>query len=150
MDRRVKKMNNFKCILVAVDDSADSKKAFDYALSYAVEHQTKLTITTIFEINLLNVYEYLTPETIATHKKETIAIAEEYRKKALANGLKETTIVVDEGAPAQTILDNVLPAVKPDLLICGSKSKANHTPLVLGSQAALMAKEARCSVLIIR
>ncbi|MFR3360604.1 MAG: universal stress protein [Enterococcus canintestini] len=143
-------MNKFNCILVAVDDSKDSKKAFDYAVAYALEHQAKLTITTIFEINRLNVYEYLTKETIAAHKEQTIAIAEDYRKKAIEKGLKEVTIVVDEGSPAQTILSTVIPAVKPDLLVCGSKGDANHTPLVLGSQAALMAKEAHCSVLIVR
>ncbi|WP_303754750.1 universal stress protein [Enterococcus sp. S86.2] len=143
-------MNTFKCILVAVDDSNDSKKAFEYALTYAMEHQASLTITTIFEINRLNVYEYLTPETIALHKQDTIAIAENYRKQALSKGVKEATVVVDEGTPATVILDKVLPAVKPDLLICGSKSKPNHAPLVLGSQAALLAKGASCSVLIIR
>lgn len=90
-------MNTFKCILVAVDDSNDSKKAFEYALTYAMEHQASLTITTIFEINRLNVYEYLTPETIALHKQDTIAIAENYRKQALTKGVKEATVVVDEG-----------------------------------------------------
>ncbi|BCA86086.1 universal stress protein [Enterococcus saigonensis] len=141
---------SFTHILVAVDDSDDSKKAFEYALTYAIEQQAELTITTIFEINRLNVYEYLTPETLALHKQKTIAIAENYRKRALSQGVKKVAIVVDEGTPATVILEKVLPAVKPDLLICGSKSKPNQAPFVLGSQAALLAKGASCSVLIIR
>lgn len=143
-------MYSFKKILVAVDDSPDSLQAFNYAAAYAKQNHSKLGIATIFEINRLNVYEYLTPEVIRENKQKILNVAENYRQQALNVGVKDIEVIVEEGSPANAILNQIMPVFEPDLLICGSKGKPNKSPLDLGSQAAALAKGATCSVMIVR
>ncbi|KAF1300015.1 universal stress protein [Enterococcus sp. JM9B] len=140
----------FKKILVAVDESKDSQKAFSAAVKLAQENHSVFVIATIFEINQLNVYEYLTPETLEKKKQHATQIAENYRQEALRQGLISVEVAMEEGTPADAIIEKILPSVQPDLLVCGSKGKPNKSPLILGSQAALLAKGAPCSVMIIR
>lgn len=95
----------FKKILVAVDESKDSQKAFSAAVKLAQENHSVFVIATIFEINQLNVYEYLTPETLEKKKQHAMQIAENYRQEALREGLISVEVAMEEGTPADAIIE---------------------------------------------
>ncbi|MFD1430380.1 universal stress protein [Lacticaseibacillus mingshuiensis] len=140
---------DFRTILVGVDDSQDALAAFRYAIHRARVDEASLIITTILESGEMNVYEALTKdyvhgerEELETHLKEYVALAE----KA---GIKSVRAVIGEGDAGETIVKTIIPAVSPDLLVIGAAAKtgiAKH----FGSQAAYMAKYAPCSVLVVR
>ena len=75
-------------------------------------------VATIFEIEQLNVYEYLNPDVLRKQKDKAINIAKEDVRKAEGKGLPAPEAFVDEGGPAKVIIKKVLPTYRPDLLIC--------------------------------
>lgn len=136
----------FEKILVAVDDSEDSLKAFDYAVDLASRLGSKIAVATIFEINRLNVYEYLQPENLRQKKEKVVNISEDYMKKAEKAGITVEKAYVDEGDPAHVIVEEIIPIFQPDLLVCGASKKKSF----IRSEANEMAHMAECSVLIVK
>ncbi|WOC53911.1 universal stress protein [Oenococcus oeni] len=139
----------FNRILVGVDDSADAQLAFRYAVRRAVKDNATLIITSILENDEMNVYQALTKDYVHGERDELVEHLKKYRDIAAKAGVKDIKEIVDEGDAGETIIKNVIPAVKADLLIIGSLSKKGISKY-FGSQAAYMAKYAPISVLIIR
>ncbi|PDH93739.1 universal stress protein UspA [Oenococcus oeni] len=139
----------FNRILVGVDDSADAQLAFRYAVRRAVKDNATLIITSILENDEMNVYQALTKDYVHGERDELVEHLKKYRDIAAKAGVKDIKEIVDEGNAGETIVKNVIPAVKADLLIIGSLSKKEISKY-FGSQAAYMAKYAPISVLIIR
>lgn len=139
----------FKNILVAVDDSEDAIQAFKYAIHRAKKDDVGLAIVSILEDDEMNVFQALNTDYVHGQREDLEKHLEEYRKIALDSGVKDVTTIVASGDPGETIVKEVIPHVKPDLLIVGSKSKTGFTKR-FGSQAAYMAKYAPISVLVIR
>ncbi|KGH95348.1 universal stress protein [Oenococcus oeni] len=139
----------FNRILVGVDDSADAQLAFRYAVRRAVKDNATLIITSILENDEMNVYQALTKDYVHGERDELVEHLKKYWDIAAKAGVKDIKEIVDEGNAGETIVKNVIPAVKADLLIIGSLSKKGISKY-FGSQAAYMAKYAPISVLIIR
>lgn len=142
-------MQQFKNILVGVDDSADALKAFDYAIGFSKEQDATLNIISVLEEHDINVYESLNKDFIHGKRQDLVEHLKEYQQKALQAGVNQVNTVVAQGNPGETIVKEVIPKLKPDLLIIGSLAKkglARH----MGSQAAYMAKYAPISVWVIR
>lgn len=139
----------FKKILVAVDDSEDSIKAFRYAIHRAIKDDLGLTIVSILEENVINVYQALTKDYIHGKRDELTKHVEGYREQALAAGVKDVDVWIGAGVPGEEIVNHVIPEVQPDLLVVGAKAKKGITKR-FGSQAAYMAKYAPISVLVVR
>lgn len=139
----------FKHILVGVDDSDDAQLAFRYAINRAKTDGAKLTIVSILEQQNMNVYEAMSKDFIHGQRKDLEEHVLEYQKLAQEFGVQDVNVVVDEGDPGETIVKDIIPAIKPDLLVIGSVSKQGVRKY-FGSQAAYMAKNAPISVLVIR
>ncbi|MCK8607454.1 universal stress protein [Apilactobacillus ozensis] len=141
--------DDFKKILVAVDDSDDAILAFKYAIERAKKDDASLTIVSVLEDEDMNIYQALTKDYIHGERSELEQHVLDYQKQAQEAGVKEVNVIVSEGEAGETIVKDVIPHVEPDLLIIGSESKkgiAKH----FGSQAAYMAKYAPISVMVIR
>ncbi|WP_220751675.1 universal stress protein [Apilactobacillus xinyiensis] len=141
--------DDFKKILVAVDDSDDAILAFKYAIERAKKDNASLTIVSVLEDEDMNIYQALTKDYIHGERSELEQHVLDYQKQAQAAGVKDVNVIVSEGVAGETIVKDVIPHVNPDLLIIGSESKkgiAKH----FGSQAAYMAKYAPISVMVIR
>ncbi|MCL0330154.1 universal stress protein [Apilactobacillus xinyiensis] len=141
--------DDFKKILVAVDDSDDAILAFKYAIERAKKDNASLTIVSVLEDEDMNIYQALTKDYIHGERSELEQHVLDYQKQAQTAGVKDVNVIVSEGVAGETIVKDVIPHVDPDLLIIGSESKkgiAKH----FGSQAAYMAKYAPISVMVIR
>ena len=139
----------FKHILVGVDDSDDAQLAFRYAINRAKADGAKLTIVSILEQDNMNVFEAMSKDFVHGQRKDLEDHVLQYKKLAEQYGIKDVNVVVDEGDPGETIVKDIIPAIKPDLLVIGSVSKQGVRKY-FGSQAAYMAKNAPISVLVIR
>ncbi|AVK63687.1 universal stress protein UspA [Lactobacillus sp. CBA3606] len=139
----------FKHILVGVDDSDDAQLAFRYAINRAKTDGAKLTIVSILEQDNMNVYEAMSKDFIHGQRADLEHHVLQYEKLARQFGVADVNTVVDEGDPGETIVKDIIPALKPDLLVIGSISKQGVRKY-FGSQAAYMAKHAPISVLVVR
>lgn len=138
-----------KNILVGVDDSADAQFAFLNAVSHALEDDSLLHIVTVLENNDLNVFEVLGKDVLAEKRAKIEKRLNEYKEQAVQAGVKEVHIVFAEGEPGETIVKEVIPDVKPDLVVVGAAAKSGLGKY-MGSQAGYVAKYAPVSVLVVR
>ncbi|WP_261809709.1 universal stress protein [Levilactobacillus humaensis] len=139
----------FKRILVGVDDSEDALLAFRYAIQQAKRDDAELVIVSVLEADKMNIYEALDKDYIHGEFDELEEHVREYQKAAESAGVVDVRMMVAEGEPGETIVKDVIPDVKPDLLIIGSLAKKGVSRH-FGSQAAYMAKYAPISVMVVR
>ncbi|WP_203633668.1 universal stress protein [Lacticaseibacillus suibinensis] len=141
--------DDFKHILVGVDDSPDALAAFQYAIHRAKADQAELIIASILESDEMNVYQALSKDYVHGERADLEQHLSEYVKLAEKAGIVKVRAVIGEGDPGETIVKTLIPKYKPDLLVIGASAKtglAKH----FGSQAAYMAKHAPISVLVVR
>ncbi|AUJ31205.1 MAG: universal stress protein [Liquorilactobacillus nagelii] len=141
--------DDFKRILVGVDDSGDALLAFNYAIKRAKISNAELVIVSVLESNEMSVYQALSKDYIHGEREELEQHILKYQKQAQDAGVKKVRSIVAEGNAGETIVKDVIPHVEPDLLIIGSCAKKGLARR-FGSQAAYMAKYSPISVLVIR
>ncbi|WP_172188255.1 universal stress protein [Lentilactobacillus kribbianus] len=140
---------NFKRILVGVDDSEDAQLAFRYAIHEARENKATLIIASVLEHDEMNIYQALDKDYIHGEREALMNHIEKYRQLALRAGVEKVDTIISEGEAGETIVKEIIPAVDPDLLIIGSMSKQGIKKY-FGSQAAYMAKYSPISVMVVR
>lgn len=147
---KVEKVDYSKILIcVDSDDFASSKNAFNYACSLARHHDAELGIVSVLETGDLNIFQSLDPEVLKERRSEIKKLLGLYGQKAEEFGVKDVHLMVTEGAPGTTIVEKVIPSFQPDLVIVGVEEK-NRTRNTIGSQAAKIVNNARCSVSVIR
>ncbi|ALB29659.1 universal stress protein [Companilactobacillus heilongjiangensis] len=147
---KVKKVDYSKILIcVDSDDFVSSKNAFNYACSLARHHNAELGIVSVLETGDLNIFQSLDPEVLKERREEIKELLAMYGEKAEDYGVKNIHLMVTEGTPGTTIVDKVIPSFKPDLVIVGVEEK-NRTRNTIGSQAAKIVNNSRCSVSVIR
>ncbi|MGL4338722.1 MAG: universal stress protein [Turicibacter sp.] len=147
----------YRNILVAVDDSAKSKMAFNSAAQTALSNGSKLTICHIKKNTII--YTPIDPTGMlsTTHifKQDfsdyMIEELENYKKLALEMGVKEVEIVhTYSSSPGLAIAEVIAPGYDVDLIICGASNKSGFDRFLLGSVSNDIVKHAKCDVKIIR
>ena len=133
-------------ILVAVDGSEYSDKAFEYAASLIHDHKQELLIVHIIE-NLGNIgYSNLNQL-----KQDSQTILKKYITKAESKGIKSSIkIIEDQGNnSAEKILD-ISKSEKVDTVIVGTKGQKASEQFLLGSTSYKVAHYSKCTVIIVK
>ena len=133
-------------ILVAVDGSKYSDKAFEYAVSMIKNHKQQLLIVHVIE-NLGNIGY----SNFNQLKQYSQIILHKYITKAESKGLKSSLrIIEDEGnSPAEKILD-ISEKEKVDTIIVGTKGQKPSEQFLLGSTSYKVAHYSKCTVIIVK
>lgn len=147
---KVRKMEYSKILIcVDSDDFVSSKNAFNYACSLAKHHDAELGIVSVLETGDLNIFQSLDPDVLKERREQIKELLTMYGDKAEDFGVKNVHLMVTEGNPGTTIVDEVIPKFQPDLVIVGVEEK-NRTRNTIGSQAAKIVNNSRVSVSVIR
>lgn len=133
-------------ILVAVDGSKYSDKAFEYAISIMQNHKQQLLIVHVIE-NLGNIGY----SNFNQLKQDSQIILQKYITKAESKGIKSSLrIIEDEGnSPAEKILD-ISEKEKVDTIIVGTKGQKPSEQFLLGSTSYKVAHYSKCTVIIVK
>ena len=133
-------------ILVGVDGSEYSDKAFEYAVSMIQNHKQQLLIVHIIE-NLGNIGY----SNFNQLKQDSQIILQKYRTNAERKGLKSSIkIIEDQGnSPAEKILD-IAETEKVDIIIVGTKGRKPLEQFLLGSTSYKVVHYSKCTVIIVK
>ncbi|HEY9759514.1 MAG TPA: universal stress protein [Oculatellaceae cyanobacterium] len=143
-------------VLIAVDDSACSRKAFDYCLHNETwEENTQFLIVSVVA-PLLGEYS------LGATYVESMVEAEQQIKNAREKLVQDMVIQLQkkygkdnvsgmtyQGFPRDSIL-RTANNWKPDLIVVGSHGRRGFSKFFLGSVAEAISREADCSVLIVK
>lgn len=142
-------MTKFKRILVGVDESKDALLALNVAIQLAKRDAAELVIVTVLENEQLSIYQTLDSDYLHGEHVELEQRLRQYRQQAMAAGVADVRMMITTGEPGESIVKDVIPDVKPDILVIGSLAKRGLSRH-FGSQAAYMAKYAPITVLVVR
>lgn len=140
---------NYANILVAVDGSAEAKKALLKAIDIAKKDDAKIFIS--------HVVDTRTFATVEQYDRAIVTRAEEYAKDMLSEykaevekaGI-EAVCVLDFGSPKVKVSKDMANKYDIDLIITGATGLNAVERLLIGSVSEYIARSAKCDVLIVR
>jgi nucleotide-binding universal stress UspA family protein len=149
----------YKNILVAVDGSKESERAFQKAVQIAKRNDAKLLLAHIIDTRAfatVDTYTYDTavdsydPTIVVTYDKLARDLLEKYRKEAVKSGIKEVNEVIDYGSPKELIPKDIADNNNVDLIICGAAGLNAVERFLIGSVSENIIRHAKCDVLVVR
>jgi nucleotide-binding universal stress UspA family protein len=153
----------FSRILVAIDGSASSRHATDYAISIAIKNDSQLII-----LYVIDFYKYthlsssiILAPTFGSEKyleekneaeEQMNKIKEKFKLKIKDNtkSKKLKTEIVEGAKSVATTIIEYAELENIDLIVIGSRGRTSFKKLLLGSVSSNIIKNAHCAVLVIR
>ncbi len=134
-----------KRILVAMDRSKYSEKAFDQAISIA-----KICKSTLFVVSVIDLYPEV-KEIVLTHEGRVLKGTKEFLEKVKAKAKKENipceTIMHIGGQPHEFIIQEAKEK-NIDLIVMGTHGRTGLDKLLIGSVAERVVGHAPCAVMV--
>jgi nucleotide-binding universal stress UspA family protein len=133
-------------ILVAVDGSEYSDKAFEYATMMFTNHKALLLVVHIIE-ELGNIGYSISNQM----EQDSQLILQQYQTKAENKGLQSSLrIIEDRGfSVAEKILE-IAEKEKADTIVVGTKGQKPTEQFLLGSTSYKVAHYSKCTVVIVK
>lgn len=139
-----------KKILVAVDMSEHSKKAFEYASLLSQKTDAALVIVNVFdEFERMSSSKEKLKEIVETMQKDGQEKLDSYVDEAKSRGVKNVRVERTEGDAAERIIE-LTRQEKPDLIVLGSRGRGAFRELLLGSVSHKVMNHAKYPVLIVK
>lgn len=136
-------------ILVAIDGSRLSEKAFDEAVRIAVSNHASLTLIAIVNDAELATSAFAFSKLFAQEKERAETEMLKKIQAATETGVEDVQAFVEVGNPKQIIVkyaaDNAV-----DLLVIGATGKGAITQSLVGSTTSYVVNHAPCNVLVVR
>ncbi|WP_112181615.1 universal stress protein [Paraliobacillus zengyii] len=140
----------YKHILVAVDGSKASEKAFKKAIAIAKRNDAQLIISHIVDTKTISSAEAYDQSLINRSESYANTLLDDYRKQATTDGVKNVEIHLDYGSPKVRIPKQVAKKFQADLIICGATGLNAVERFLIGSVSENITRHAKCDVLIVR
>ncbi len=142
----------YKKILVAVDGSETSEKAFDRAVQIAKRDDAEIFIAHVIDTRHdSQIKPYIDLDELSKQsKKHGIEMLNDYEQIAKDAGVLNTKKVIKFGSPKEILLEKIIPEEKINLVILGATGINAIERVLVGSVAENIFRYANCDVLAIR
>jgi nucleotide-binding universal stress UspA family protein len=142
----------FKKILVPVDLSTQSTRAFNVALDIAKKYDSKITLLTCLEVDATSHLYYVSKATSQQIKKQNKIVKKHFETlESLAekNNVSIKSNIITLGSTVNNIV-SFAKSKKYDLVVIGSHGRTGFDKFLLGSVANGVSQKAKCPVLIVK
>ena len=138
-------------ILVSLDGSDKQDKVLERAIAIAANDGAELYIGHVIDSTALEVASG-DPEELAGQLKLTFcdSIASAVATAEANPHIKKVEVIVHAGRIRETLKDDMLDVIKPDLVICGARGLSSIGYASLGSISAFLARTADCDTLVVK
>ena len=143
-------LETYKKLLVAVDGSTQSEKAFKEAVEIAKRNES-----TVYLVWIINDVE-LTTSAYGFSKllQDEKAFVEDFMAKKAdevkAAGINDVHVVIDVGSPKRKIAVDIPKDFDINLIIMGSTGKGAISQALIGSTTAFVVNHAVCNVMVVK
>jgi nucleotide-binding universal stress UspA family protein len=131
-------------ILVAVDGSEYSDKAFEYACELSISKESQLLIT-----NVVEEYATIGKSILRELKNSSKELLHKYKTRAGSLGVRSVGIIQSVGNPAEEILKIVSRKII-DTLVVGSRGKYGTSKDILGGTSYKLVHYSKCTVTVVK
>jgi nucleotide-binding universal stress UspA family protein len=139
-------------ILVPIDGSTYSVKAFNTALDIAKTHDAKINVLTCLEKENLGAWyidKRINKKIISDAKKFAKSFLSKLEKTAKSSGIPLFVHVIEAKSISKQIVD-FANSKKIDLIVIGSHGQTGFNRFLLGSVSNAVSQSAKCPVLIVK
>jgi len=140
----------YNTILVAVDGSDESKRAFRKAIVLAKDHGAKLLLAHIIETLTTAAAGPGSQAVFPEVDKKALDMLNEYKKLAEKEGVQDVQEILDYGSPKVKIAKDVAKKHHVDLIVTGAAGLNAVEQFLIGSVSLHITRHAACDVLIVR
>ncbi|API90843.1 MULTISPECIES: universal stress protein [Virgibacillus] len=140
----------YKNIVVAVDGSEASEKAFKKSLDIAKRNDARLILAHVVDSRTFataEAYDRTLAERADEYAKELL---DSYVDNAKAAGLEDLVRCVEYGSPKVKIAKDIAKQFEADLIICGATGMNAVERFLIGSVSENITRYAKCDVLVVR
>ena len=138
-------------IFVSLDGSDEQDKVLDRALVMAANDNAELYIGHVVDSTALEAAGTFPVDIVPTLEKAFLDSIEAKVAQAKANpDIKKVDVVVRAGRIRETLKDEMLDVIKPDLVICGARGLSSIKYAILGSISTFLTRNTDCDTLIIK
>jgi len=142
----------FQNILVPVDLSTQSTRAFKVALDVAKKYNSKITILTCLELDASHHLYFEARPSSEQIKKQSKVVKKHFKMlESLAekNNISIKSKILTSGSAVNNIV-TFAKSQKHDLVVIGSHGRTGFDKLLLGSVANSVSQKTNCPVLIVK
>lgn len=140
----------YEKIFVALDGTEAQVPVFRRGLEVALRNNATLYLGQVVDMSkydLASTYDAeLVTQVVAYAEEELEKLAEEAR----AAGLEKVEVMVKYGVVRQTIVEELIEPVDPDLVMCGDRGLNRVQYVLVGSVSNYIVHHAKCDVLIVK
>ena len=142
--------DTYQNIVVAIDGSQASLRAFKKAVLICKRNQGQLIIAHVVDTKIISTAE--TYDQSMINRSETYAthLLNDYKQQAETSGLTNVQTHIDYGSPKVRIPKHVAKTFKSDLIVCGATGLNAVERFLIGSVSENIVRYAPCDVLVIR
>ncbi|PAV30379.1 universal stress protein UspA [Virgibacillus profundi] len=140
----------YKNIVVAVDGSKASEKAFEKSLNIAKRNNARLILSHVVDSRTFataEAYDRTLAERAESYAKELL---DTYVDNAKLAGVEDLVRCVEYGSPKVKIAKDIAKDFDADLIICGATGMNAVERFLIGSVSESITRYANCDVLVVR
>ncbi|SFD61012.1 Nucleotide-binding universal stress protein, UspA family [Lentibacillus persicus] len=140
----------YKQIVVAVDGSEASEKAFKKALDIVKRNDARMILAHVVDSRTFataEAYDRTLAERAEEYAKDLV---DSYVENAKAVGVTNLVRCIEYGSPKVKIAKDVAGSFKADLIICGATGMGAVERFLIGSVSESITRYADCDVLVVR
>lgn len=143
------KMSVYQHILVALDGSDQSEKAFHEAVRIAKEEQSTLYLATIINDAEFTTSPFSFEELYDLEKHKSEEMLTGKAKQASEIGVKTVKKIVELGSPKRYLANTISENYAIDLIVLGATGRGAIQRTLIGSTTDYVVNHALCNVLVV-
>lgn len=138
-------------IFVSLDGSEEQAKVLDRAITIAACDNAELYVGHVIDSTALEAAGTYPVDLIPALEKEfRDSIAGQVAKAEAEPQIKKVEVVVRAGRIRETLKDDMLDIIKPDLVVCGARGLSSIKYAILGSISTFLTRNTECDTLIVK
>lgn len=138
-------------IFVALDGTEQQELVLARAIIVAANNNAELYIGHVIDTSALEAAGSYPIELLADMERRfRESIAAQVREAELEPKIKRVEVVVKAGRIRETLKDDMLDVIKPDLIICGARGLSSIKYALLGSISTFLTRNAKCDTLVLK
>lgn len=140
----------YEKIIIAVDGSKASEKAFNKSVDIAKSSNATLILAHIVDTRTFATAEAYDKSLSERAQKYAEDLLNEYVENAKEAGVENVELVIKYGSPKVAIAKEIAPENDADLIVVGATGLNAVERFLIGSVSESVARYSKCDVLIVR
>ena len=138
-------------ILVALDGTDQQDEVLHRAIVVAANNNSELYIGHVIDSTALETAGTYPVDLVASLEKDfRDSIADQVEAARDLDSIKKVEVIVKAGRIRETLKDDMIEVIEPDLIICGARGLSSIKYALLGSISTFLTRNAKCDTLVLK